>query len=109
MTPTAHGRAQSTRATLGRPGWWLAGAAVVVLIVVLALSARSALAAGTPYVDGISDQNMAYWNGENWHGGPPISPFGQYVQANLVDTSAAPLRFARYVVAYDLMCDPDGP
>ena len=64
-----------------------------------------------PYVDGISDQNVPYWNGDVWSGGPPASPFGRFVAATLVAAAgdAPPLRYARYVVAYDVMCDPAGP
>jgi hypothetical protein len=68
-----------------------------------------------PYIDGISDQNVPYWNGRVWSGGPADSPFGRFVAAALVNgatgapTTAQPLRYARYVVAYDVMCDTTGP
>jgi len=64
---------------------------------------------GTAYVDGISDQNVAYWNGDVWSGGPPASPFARFIAGALVSGTPAPLRYARYVVAYDVMCDTAGP
>ena len=68
-----------------------------------------ALPAGTSHVDGISDQNVPYWNLDVWSGGPPASPFARFVAASLVAGTPDPLRYARYVVAYDVMCDPGGP
>ena len=61
------------------------------------------------HVDGISDQNVPYWDGHVWSGGAPASPFARYVAATLVRASPQPLRYARYVVAYDVMCDTTGP
>jgi hypothetical protein len=81
-------------------------------------SAPATATALPPYVDGISDQNVPYWNGRVWDGGPADSPFGRFVAATLVDppsaaahaaTTPQPLRYARYVVAYDVACDPRGP
>ncbi len=90
-----------------RAARWLAiGAAAVA---VAAAGATSARAAGTPYVDGISDQNVPYWNGDFWNGGPPVSAFGRLLQSELAQTPGLRLRYARYVVAYDVMCDQTGP
>ena len=76
---------------------------------IAAAGAATARAAGTPYVDGISDQNVPYWNGDFWHGGPPASAFGRLLQSELTRTPGLRLRYARYVVAYDVMCDQTGP
>ncbi len=84
---------------------WLAA---TVAAAVLALAPVWASAA-PPSIDGISDQNLAYWNGDVWNGGPSPSPFGQFLTATLVDGPAATLKYARYVVAYDVMCDQSGP
>jgi hypothetical protein len=82
--------------------------ALAVAAVGVSLLGASAAPGATPYVDGISDQNIAYWNGDVWNGGPSPSSFGQFVTASLVDAPSAPLRYARYVVAYDVMCDQRG-
>jgi hypothetical protein len=74
-----------------------------------AVAAGAAPAAAQPYVDGISDQNVPYWNGDVWSGGAPASPFAQFVATSLVGGVPAPLRYARYVVAYDVTCDAGGP
>jgi hypothetical protein len=83
---------------------------VILAAIAIGLSLLGAAPAfaGTPYVDGISDQNVTYWNGGVWNGGPPASPFARFLGSTLVDTPAQPLRFARYVVAYDVMCDQGG-
>ena len=44
------------------------GLAATVALAVLALAPVSASAA-PPSIDGISDQNLAYWNGDVWNGG----------------------------------------
>ena len=87
---------------------WLP-ATVALFAAVVSLAGASASSAATPYIDGISDQNLSFWNGDVWNGGPSPSPFGQFLTANLVNTRTAPLRYARYVVAYDVMCDRSGP
>ena len=87
---------------------WLV-ATLALLAACLSLARASASPAATPYIDGISDQNLSFWNGDVWSGGPSPSPFGQFLTANLVNTRTAPLRYARYVVAYDVMCDQSGP
>ncbi|MGH2849227.1 MAG: hypothetical protein ACRDLP_01265 [Solirubrobacteraceae bacterium] len=81
--------------------------ALVAAVLALA-TAPAAFGAGT--IDGISDQNVPYWNGLFWHGGAPVSPFGQFLAARAAGTApGAQLHYARYVVAYDVMCDPSGP
>jgi len=87
---------------------WLP-ATVAAAAIVVSLAYAAAAPAATPSIDGISDQNLAYWNGDVWNGGPSPSPFGQFLTATLVDGPAAPLKYARYVVAYDVMCDQSGP
>jgi hypothetical protein len=87
---------------------WLP-ATVAAAAIVASLAYATAAPAATPSIDGISDQNLAYWNGDVWNGGPSPSPFGQFLTATLVDGPAAPLKYARYVVAYDVMCDQSGP
>jgi hypothetical protein len=82
-------------------------AAAIALAAALALAA--APAAATPYIDGISDQNVSYWNGDVWSGGPPASAFARFVATSLVGGVPQPLRYARYVVAYDVTCDAAGP
>lgn len=89
-----------------RAARWLALATALAAI---AAGGTSARAAGTPYVDGISDQNVPYWNGDFWNGGPPASAFGRVLAADLTRTPGLRLRYARYVVAYDVMCDQTGP
>jgi hypothetical protein len=85
---------------------WRVGALVAALIALA--TAPAALGAAT--IDGISDQNVPYWNGDFWHGGAPVSSFGQFLAASAAGTApTAQLRYARYVVAYDVMCDPAGP
>ena len=106
MTSLAQLRARGAGKAAGRAARWLAGAAAVLATLVLAAAAP---AAGTTYVDGISDQNVPYWNGDVWGGGPPASPFARYLATTLVTGSPQPLRYARYVVAYDVMCDTGGP
>jgi hypothetical protein len=85
-----------------------AAAALAVTAAALALP-LAAPAVAQPYVDGISDQNVPYWNGDAWAGGSPVSPFAQFVATSLVGGVPAPLRYARYVVAYDVTCDEQGP
>jgi hypothetical protein len=97
-----------------RAGLWaglLAGLApglVATLAAAMTLIVAPQALAATPYVDGISDQNLTDWNGALWYRGPPASPFASFLDATLIGSSPTPLRFARYVVAYDLACDPGG-
>lgn len=86
---------------------WLA-AAFLAAALGQPLVGAPAAGAATAHVDGISDQNVAYWNGGAWDGGPATRPFAQLLKAAFVGSPAAPLRYARYVVAYDVMCDPQG-
>jgi hypothetical protein len=83
-------------------------AALALAGCVLAFAPPGAFAAAS-YVDGISDQNIPRWNGGVWNGGPPRSPFARFLRTALIASPTAPLRYARYVVAYDVMCDPLGP
>lgn len=88
----------------GCPPRLLAALAAAALAVIVAPQVLAA----PPYVDGISDQNLTDWNGSLWYQGPPASPFARFLDATLIQASPTPLRFARYVVAYDLACDPGG-
>jgi hypothetical protein len=94
----------SRRTRRGAPALALAALAAALLALT-----RAAPAGAQPYVDGISDQNVPYWNGDVWGGGPPAGPFAQFVATSLVGGVPAPLRYARYVVAYDVTCDEQGP
>jgi hypothetical protein len=86
---------------------WLP-ATLAMAALAVSLAGPAAAPAATPSIDGISDQNLAYWNGDVWNGGHSPSPFGQFLTATLVDGPSAPLKYARYVVAYDVMCDQTG-
>jgi hypothetical protein len=66
----------------------------------LALAPTSAPAsAATPYVDGISDQSMPAWNGSFGE-----SDFAQMFSARWV--TGGHIRYARYVVQWDVMQEP---
>jgi hypothetical protein len=78
---------------LRAPTWLLACALVLaVLLVPTAGTAR----AGTPYVDGISDQSLPVWNGSF-----SASPFASFFRASWVGQIA----LARYVVQWNAMAE----
>lgn len=98
------------RSMQGRGGW--AGrsrarrrallCALAVLACVAGLGAAAA-DAGTPYVDGISDQNLGLWNGDFQDpSGAFTMPFDEFFSSAWVGTSPSQhLRYARFVTAPD--------
>jgi len=42
----------------------------------VSLAGAAAAPAATPSIDGISDQNLAYWNGDVWNAGPSPARLG---------------------------------
>lgn len=85
-----HSRLMLTRA---RRAWIGFGRCVLVLAVCVALTPATARA-GTPYVDGISDQSLPAWNGSF-----ADSAFASFFRATWVGQIA----FARYVVQWNAM------
>jgi hypothetical protein len=73
-------------------------AAVGLVVLLLSLPAGAATAhAGTPYVDGISDQSLPVWNG-----GFSTSPFASFFR----ETWVGQIAYARYVVQWNAMAEP---
>lgn len=75
--------------------------AIVAGLLLAGVSAASA-SAGAPYVDGIADQNMGFWNGNFADSlGVFDEPFYDYFQQAWVGTPASHIRYARFVTAPD--------
>jgi hypothetical protein len=72
-----------------------AGLCLLALLVSLA-AGPGAARAGTPYVDGISDQSLTDWNG-----GFSTSPFASFFR----ETWVGQIAFARYVVQWNAMAE----
>ena len=98
------------RSLLGRGGWAERSRArrralLCVLAVVACVAGLGAAVAdaGTPYVDGISDQNLGLWNGDFQDpSGTFTMPFDQFFSSAWVGTSPSQhLRYARFVTAPD--------
>lgn len=91
--------------TAGRP---LLTACLLALCI-CTTAVRSA-SAGTPYVDGISDQSLPHWNGA----ADDEASFKSSYFANLFYTSwmggnpASHIKLARYAVRWNVMSDPSG-
>jgi hypothetical protein len=83
--------------------------ACLLALCICTTGARSA-SAGTPYVDGISDQSLPHWNGA----GDEEASFKSSYFANLFYTSwigggsASHIKLARYAVRWNVMSDPSG-
>ncbi len=85
--------------------WRALCVAPLLLCTALALAGSSAGAAPTaaPYVDGISDQSLAAWDG-----GFSSSAFAAYLSSRWI--AAGHIRYARYVVQWNIMSESsDGP
>jgi hypothetical protein len=73
-----------------------------LLVLVLVGAWTSTAAAGTSYVDGISDQNLGEWSGNYLDGSGSFSiPFPSFFSAAWVGPSAGHLHYARFVTAPD--------
>jgi hypothetical protein len=75
----------------------VAGACLVALIVALGVSCAVA-AAGTRYVDGISDQSLPAWDGSF-----ATSPFASFFRARWTPGGGRQIAFGRYVVQWNAM------
>jgi hypothetical protein len=74
------------------------------MLVAVALSGTPALA-GTPYVDGISDQSLPAWDGSF-----AASPFARFFRSRWSRVTSGQISLARYVVQWDVMTEPSsGP
>jgi len=82
----------STRALARR-----SAACLAVLCGSLLLGSRPASGA-TPYVDGVSDQSLPYWDHSFTR-----APFASYFDSTWVAPPAGRIRLARYVVQYDVL------
>jgi hypothetical protein len=89
----------TTKSLLGRFAACLAG-----LVLGLGLTCTRALA-GTPYVDGISDQSLPAWDGSF-----TASPFASFFRSRWSRVTSGQITLARYVVQWDVMTEPSsGP
>ncbi len=82
----------------------LVAAVVLALVLLLVAAARSASAAGAPYVDGIADQNLGLWQGgfaDNL--GVFDESFTSYFQQAWAGTPPSHVLYARFVTAPDVI------
>lgn len=93
------GRGIRERDWMRRPsaGHMRAIVAGIALASAIFLGVQAPAFAGTPYVDGVSDQSLPYWDG-----GFSGSYFGSFFQHTWVGVPASHVKFARYIVSWNL-------
>jgi hypothetical protein len=92
--------AKAPRHGLARTVCRLIGAAGCALALISAAGTSTALA-GTPYVDGISDQNLGLWAGAYLDSGAFTVPMGDLFTDAWVGSPPSHILYARFVTAPD--------